>query len=200
MLTFDEATHTYTLAGRVLPSVTQVLKPLVDYSHIPPAVLETARQQGIAVHRMVEADCKGSLIDLPDWMVGYFEAWEKFKAETGFEFWESEQRVFSAGLGCAGTLDLTGVMKKVKKPSPGIIDVKRSFYAGAAIGLQLAGYETLRNPAAPKDRKTALRHALQLKADGNYRLKSFEDRTDHGAFLACLTMHKWKEVHDVSGT
>ena len=45
-LTFDEAAHEYRLDGRRLPSVTQLLAPLVDYSKVPRETLERAQALG----------------------------------------------------------------------------------------------------------------------------------------------------------
>ena len=38
--TFDEATHTHRIGGVVVPGITTVLKPLQDFSTIPPHILE----------------------------------------------------------------------------------------------------------------------------------------------------------------
>ena len=42
--TFNEALHRYTVQGREVPSVTQILKPLTDlaYGQIAPSVLKAA--------------------------------------------------------------------------------------------------------------------------------------------------------------
>ena len=62
VLTFDEASHTYRIDGQVVPGVTSVLKPLTDYSMVPPADLQAAADFGKAVHRACELD---DLMDLP---------------------------------------------------------------------------------------------------------------------------------------
>jgi hypothetical protein len=60
MLTFDEASHTYFWAGRRVPNVTRVIAHLTDYSKIDPDRLRIAQDEGKAVHKMVELDCRAS--------------------------------------------------------------------------------------------------------------------------------------------
>lgn len=63
VLTFDEPSHTYRLDGRVVPSVTQILKRVYPnvYSSIPPTVLDRKARLGTAVHRTIELWIKGVL-------------------------------------------------------------------------------------------------------------------------------------------
>lgn len=61
MLTFDAEHHVYTLDGKVLPSITQIIRPLVNYDAVPKAVLENAANFGRNVHKMVELECCGAL-------------------------------------------------------------------------------------------------------------------------------------------
>lgn len=196
MLTFDPAAHEYRWNGAVIPHVTGIIAHLTSYDRVPPDVLERARQQGQAVHKMVELDCKDDLdIDtLPAWLRGHHDAWNRFKGETGFKPWASEQYLYHPRMGYAGTLDLAGNMPKLAGSKPAIIDVKRSFFAGPAIGLQTAAYLDAWNANFP-EHKLAQRYALRLDANGKYRLELYEDRDDHAAFLACLQQLRWKEKH-----
>lgn len=200
MLTFDEERHEYRWDGKRVPNVTSIIGHLTDYSRIPAEALERARLQGKAVHAMVDADCKGTLVDIPEWMYGHFDAWNKFKDDSGFECFASEERVFNKHLFYAGTLDLAGLLPKLKQSkAPAVIDVKRSFYAGPAIGLQTAGYLDAWNSAGQrgKSKLTRLmeRYALRLDANGSYRLEPYKDRDDHAAFLGCLQQIRWRAKH-----
>lgn len=58
---FDPVAHRYTLDGRVLPSVTQILRGLDDFSHVPARVLERARDRGTRVHSACNLDVLGTL-------------------------------------------------------------------------------------------------------------------------------------------
>lgn len=192
-LHFDTATHTYTVDGVVVPSVTQVLAPLYDFSKIAPDVLEVARQKGVAVHHMIELDCAGDLDEegLPDWMLPALANWRKFVAESGFVMTASEHRVFHKTYKYAGTLDLFGHMRA----HPTIIDVKRSFAAGPVIGLQLAAYSSAY--FGQGDGAAVKRYALKLCEVGPYKLEPFTDKGDFGVFLSLLTIHKYREKHSL---
>lgn len=195
ILTFDEAAHQYFADGEPVPNVTRVLSSLTDYSHIPEDTLVRAQEEGKAVHRMVELDCKGQLASVPYWMQGQYRAWAQFRTDAGFEPILSEHRVFHATLRYAGTLDLLGEARHLKN-AKGIclIDVKRSFYAGPVIGLQTAAYaEALRTDKAMP--RVDHRFALRLDADGKYRLQPYPDGSDAAVFIAQLTTYRWKEKH-----
>lgn len=199
MLSFDPASHTYNWEGAVVPHVTGIIAPLTNYDRIPREALERARQQGVAVHKMVELDMKDDLDleHLPAWLNGCWRAWCRFKDETGFQCLASEQKVYHRRLGYAGTLDLVGVMPNLRRSKKAaVIDVKRSFYAGPAIGLQTAGYlEAWNERERVGDARAHERYALVLYPAGTYRLEPFEDRDDTVAFLACLQQFRWKEKH-----
>ena len=85
-LLFDEATHTYTVGDTTLPSVTDIIKPLQEYAAIPAIILEHARQKGDATHHAIRLDHENDLdiSTLDDSIVPRYEAWLKFKQDTGF--------------------------------------------------------------------------------------------------------------------
>ncbi|MHB0965551.1 MAG: hypothetical protein ACYC36_03765 [Bellilinea sp.] len=201
MLEFNEERHEYRWNGVIVPSVTQILKPLTDFSRISPAILEHARQQGVAIHKMVELELAGDLdiSSLPEWMLPYYTAWGKFVAETGFECVASEQQVYHNKLGYAGTVDLVGAMRGAGGLA--LLDIKRSLSAGAVIGLQLSGYAQAWDSQDIPGRAHVIKHryALQLIQNGTYKLEPFNDPSDSSAFLACLTMHRWREKHQPKG-
>ena len=192
-LTFEEETHTYRWKGVTVPSVTQILGPLTDYSKIPVDKLEIARQKGVAVHKMVELHSKGDLDEeaLPEWMRPILGQWKKFVADTGFVVIFSEHQVYNPSYGYAGTFDLYGEMRD----GDAIIDVKRSFFAGSVIGLQLAGYQTA-IVSTLKMAGQAKRYALRLNENGPYRLEEFADKKDFGDFVTALAF--WKLQRRIS--
>jgi hypothetical protein len=208
MLTFDEAAHQYFWNGAPVPNVTRIIGHLTDYSHIPADRLEIARQEGVAVHRMAELHFHNDL-DLAGlysdpgrvWLAPHYEALMRFIDETGFECWAAEKRMYHLGLGYAGTPDLIGLAKKLTTiKGPALFDIKRSFFGGPAIGLQLVGYRrTWNDVEAKKDKSIRIpdgnRLALQLRKDGTYRIQQFEDVDDDVAFLACLQQHHWRAKH-----
>src|ERR1700738_26321 len=106
-LELDTATHTYRFNGAVVPSVTQVLSPLEDFSMVRPDVLEAARQFGQHVHIACDLFNRGELewstLDVS--LVPYVEAWKQFIDESGAVVIASEFRVFHEQLGYAGSPD-----------------------------------------------------------------------------------------------
>lgn len=189
LLTFVEAEHAYYVDGVRVPNVTSILKPLTDYSMIGEAQMEIARQKGKATHRMVELWASGQLESVPVWMKPIEEQWLKFVAETRFELLKSEYRVYHPTYRFAGTLDLLGNIHG----ELAIVDIKRSFMAGPAIGYQLAAYESAYF-AQHKEAgiRRAKRFALKLNEQGPYKLEPFTDENDLWVFLACLTVHNAK--------
>lgn len=197
-LTFDAAKHRYYWDGEVVPNVTTVLSSVVNYSAVPLAVLEKARLEGTAIHKMIEYYVNEDLdIEyLPDWLRPRLAAFQKFMAETQFEASGTERRIYHPAHKYAGTLDLDGLLNN----EIAIIDIKRSLFAGAAIGLQLAAYMEAENVRRKQEKlpKAKKRYALQLKANGDYRLEPYDDPNDFAVFLALLTVRRWKEKNESS--
>jgi hypothetical protein len=185
MLTFNPERHEYRWNGQVVPSVTQVLEPLSDYSMVPAAVLERKKQIGLAVHAAIELDLKGDLDEStihPAWE-GYFHGWRKFKEQSGFVVESTEQRVFSEKYRFAGTLDLVGALHRV----PALIDTKTTTVLMPTVGPQTAAYaEGIKKPRIN-------RYALQLSPDGKYNLEPCSDKGDWATFQAALTLWYWRQ-------
>ena len=187
-LAFDEATHTYRWRGVVVPSVTQVLRPLIDLSGIPPAVLEAKRDLGTRVHAACQFDAEGDLDEatVEDDVAPYLEAWRRFLAESDAVVMASERRVFHPLYRYAGTLDLELVIARM----PWIVDIKTSLATPLSTGPQTAAYLAARNGAA-----NMRRAALRLRPDSTYRFDQLQDADDWSVFLACLTLHRYQESH-----
>lgn len=189
MLTFDGARHEYRWNGTLVPNVTRVLAPLTDYSRIPPEQLERARQEGIAMHSMVQMDIEGrlDLATLPEWLEPRYAAWLEFCNAFRFRPAHAERRLYHPTLRYAGTADVFGDLAG----EWACLDLKRSLYGGRVVGLQIAAYAELwrAQPEGPPPVKRRI--ALVLRDNGTYEHRFFEDRNDHAVFLAALTMYKW---------
>ncbi len=203
VLTFDEPNHEYRWKGAVVPHVTGVIDPLVDYSAVPRGVLEGARQKGKHVHKMVEFWALGQLDEagLPAWMRPVLDQWLKFVKDTGFIVLASERQVYHPQYDYAGTLDLRGMMTNHPKfRGHGVLDIKRSFMAGAVTGLQTAAYAEADDAWGIQEAphwtdRIAWRGALKLNENGPYRFEAFEKRSDFSEFLVCLTYHRLKKKY-----
>ncbi|MDA8120402.1 MAG: PD-(D/E)XK nuclease family protein [Gammaproteobacteria bacterium] len=193
MLKFDEATHTYTLDGKVLPSVTTILRPLQDFSGIPANVLERKRHLGTATHKAIELDLANDLDmeSLSEAVQPYFRAWKRFQTDFAPRNAQSEVRVFSKH-GYAGTADLVCESRDQKL---WVLDFKTSAQIGLATALQTAAYAEAYMDMG-WDLRTPQRGAVHLKPDGTYTLHPYTDRKDWPTFLACLTLYHWRTTHD----
>ena len=148
------------------------------------------------MHRMVELFIHDDLDEgaLPAWLKPRLAAYQKFLTDTGFSCEASEHLVYHIAHEYAGRLDLIGTMNG----DISVIDIKRSLFAGPAIALQLAAYQEAENDARKRAKlpKAKRRYALQLRANGRYKLEPYEDQTDFAVFLAFLTAYKWRQQHE----
>jgi hypothetical protein len=110
VVTFDEAAHEYRVAGRAVPSVTQIVNAVLapDYSRCEPWHMERGR----AVHRAAELIGLGKhLAPVCDAIAGRVEAVRRWYAEhPAAKVLEVEMRVHTRSY--AGTLDLLCEDKK----------------------------------------------------------------------------------------
>ncbi len=184
MIDFDEATHTYRLHGRVLPSVTTLIKPLMpDYSHADPTV-------GSAVHRYTELYDLALLSEenIPDEFRGYLAAWIGFRANREFTPVHIEERVYHSILGYAGTIDRIGVVADAGQPV--LLDIKTGD-PDPWHGVQLAGYCLAAKRLGLIDDEIE-RWGVYLRADGSFEVRVYDDPRDATAFNASLVIHNWK--------
>lgn len=185
MLVFDATAHEYRIGSRVLPSVTQILGLLQDFSGVPSDVLERAREFGSHVHAAVDLDNRGELDEdsLDPALRPYLEAWRKFLADTGAVVAASELRLADPVLGYAGTLDTLLVIRSRHV----LVDVKTGVVP-RIVGPQLAAYDhLLRANGRPLPTR---RLCVQLCADG-YRVHDCKDPADWPVFLSALNCHKF---------
>lgn len=202
-LQFDEAAHRYSVGGVVLPSVTQILRPISpDFSAIPPAVLERKRALGTAVHLACELYDQGELDEdgLSAELVPYLYAWIKFRAECGVEILANERRLYHPLLRFAGTLDRVTTHRSAKGAPTWLLDLKTSEDPAPAYGVQLFGYLLLlacnTDEAVKPEHLAGLRRGtVHLRDDGTYRLHEYKNPNDEAAFRALLSIAQWKEAN-----
>jgi hypothetical protein len=182
-LTFEPESHTYRMAGRVVPSVTQVLSILSDFSMVDPAVLEAAADRGTKVHAAIDLDNRGELEEeaLDPELAPYVTQWRRFLAESGFTVTASELRLYHKSLHYAGTCDTL-----IGHRSSWVLDVK----TGAVpryVGAQLAAYQ---HALDPRPRR---RLCLALTPT-NYSLRECKSLADFSLFQSCLNVWRFKNA------
>ena len=178
-LIFDADKHEYRLAGKVLPSVTQIIGAagLVDFSRVPPERLLLAQERGTAVHKACDLHDKGTLdyASLDPLVWPYLEAWVLFRNQTGFHVDQAELPIYSIKHGYAGTFDRIGMLQ-----DPALIDIKTSEIISQATGVQTAAYlfacDEIGMLGMPI--KKYKRFALHLFDNGKYELEPYTNPQD----------------------
>lgn len=184
---FDEELHRYSVGGRSVPSVTQILRGvgIIDdrWFKSPHATRGTYAHK--ACHFYDENDLDFETLD--DIVKPYVEGYINFRETSGFKPTLIEKIVFDPYSWYAGMLDRTGILNGEAV----LIDIKTGSLPGW-VGLQTAGYlKALQNEIGPVPHK---RFALQLKSDGKYNLSTeYKDRNDINVFLAATTVFNYKQ-------
>jgi hypothetical protein len=192
-LTFDPEKHEYRVAGRVIPSSTQILKDckLFDFDAIPREVGELAMDRGSKLHLALEYLDKGELdeTEIDPELVPYIHAYREFCDTRKFEPSLIEYSFYHEGWGYCGTLDRTGTFGE--SGDRVIIDIKTGeAEVKRPVALQLVSYANkLEQP------RLFRRIALRLSRKGKYRVTEFkrvEFERDLNCFRSALNVYNWK--------
>lgn len=192
---FDEATHTYRVAGVVVPSVTQILSDLSVMKRLDPAVLAEGRVRGRMVHHAVDLYNRKDLDEdsLDDSLKPYVTAWKRFCRDMEYEPEINEQILYSARWMFAGTPDTMGTWKQLRRRPKVLIDVKTGAQ-DPCHGPQTAAYvELLRENGLLKASELPQRAIVRLQPTGFYKVDPMMDPGDWSTFMAALVCHKFKE-------
>lgn len=186
-LAFNAESHTYTLDGRALPSVTQVLDPLNELDGVPRDVLAAATEFGTHVHLACDLHDAGRLdrAALDPALEPYLCAWERFLAEADACVIESELRVHHP-LGFAGTVDKI-IMWRGKHH---VLDIKSGTTVPRTWRPQTAAYRE----AVLQQRLacSTVRYCVHLRGDGTYVLHKSNDPADWSVFVSALNLYRWR--------
>lgn len=188
---FDEPSHTYTLDGKPIPSLTLLLRTLSDriLSHVPdPDVVERARLRGTEAHKQIEMLNLGQCDRFES---GYTMAWAQFCDDVGFSPTHTEYRTYHAGLWMACTIDVLGNLPSGQQM---LIDIKTGTKyphaplqtAGQAMALSSHGI-------CPRD---VLRANVYIKPKGegyNYEIDLHENEGDFKALESYINWHRVRE-------
>ena len=180
---FEETDHIYYMDDVPVPSVTGVLKDagLINTDFFT----EWGRSRGSVVHKATEFYDEGDLNEeeLDPLVVGYVEAWKKFRREFEFEIHEMEKQMYHPTARFAGTLDRVGLIRGDRA----IADIKTGQLT-PVVGLQLTGYADLYQ--AETGNIIQKLFGVQLKENGTYAVKTYI--LDFAAWRAALTLAHWK--------
>lgn len=202
MIEFDPETHTYSHEGFKIPSVTTVIRILTEYGRMSEKMLAPYAKRGTEVHTLTEQYDLDHDFD-PDTVdedrQGYLLAWVNFRNDFDFVPTHIEERLFHPRLYYAGTADRFGPLRGQMS----VIDIKTSAKLGPAVGVQLAAYQHAFNDSGNgvfgqkqgTGEEIIGRYAVQLKPDGTYLVKEYDNPLDWDAFRGCLALHTWQQDH-----
>jgi len=147
--------------------VTEVMKPFIDFSKIPPKVLKHACDRGTKVHRLAELYAKDEYFPEPEpELSGYVDSFKMWFDEMVEEVVSLEVRLYDNTLMITGAIDLVAKLKG--SDGPVIVDYKTPANASKSWALQLSAYQNLYNIQKDNKEKVNRRIALQLMKDGKY--------------------------------
>lgn len=192
-LKFEPTGHVYTVDGREVPSVTQILAGvgLTDFSRVNPELLERSKDFGTKAHEATELSDKGKFDYFSESVeiCSIVDAWDRFKKDVGFVPELIEKPLYSTKYGFAGTPDRIGLIGK----DPAIVDIKTGVLLNVA-ELQLEGYEILALESFYYEKVKKFRKiSVQLLQDGSYKMEEYSDRGARTAFLSCLNVYNYKK-------
>ena len=197
-LDFDPDLHVYRYEGVIVPGVSDIMAPIVDFGGVPRDVLRRAADRGSKAHLATE------LWDLEDLdeeslapaLVPFLEAHIRFRRESGFAPEHIEQTIWHPRYRYAGTADRFGRLGRWRA----VLDYKTGREGARLtpkVGVQLAAYQVARNEYVPPRERINLRLGVMLRADSTYEMQRYEDRADWPCFLSLLNLYRWKESHNV---
>lgn len=186
---FEPDGHIYTIGSAILPSVTQVMRPmsLMLYEGVPLDVMQNAADRGTRAHEQISNYIRYGLIEPDEDTQPYLDAFLEFESRYHPQFIASEYRVYHKTLMYAGTLDLAGFIEPDDGDGIDLIDIKcTAQFHRIMLSTQLAGYAEAVKSHGVKIRK---RYGLQLLREGNppYRFQEVPD--GYKLFLHCLALH-----------
>jgi len=193
VLVYNEETHTYTLNGVELPSVTQIITSigLVDYSMANKDLLEYKADIGRKVHRTIELYDNNELDDseLHPLLKNYLEQWKKFKKDFGLHIIESEIKMFHPIYKYAGTIDVLGRIDDYYV----IIDIKSGGEIPAH-SIQTSAYKEM----IEKNTKIKIRRRFAVYlTEENYNVVEHKNK-DLNIFLSALSIYNWKKKNKLT--
>lgn len=195
---YNEETRVHTFGKQIIPSVTQIIAPLCDYSRIPPKTLERKRQLGIHFHDAIFLRLQNNLDDSslhPD-IVKSMKAFDAFLADqlTTDRCLNIEAPMIHPNLKYCGKPDLVADQRGTSV----IYDWKLRSYNKITDPLQMAAYKELYTNVTDLivvcfdlDGNYKVHHAFNIQAWPVFR-KMLDRWKSEQKFN--LLLNKWKEA------
>lgn len=190
-LEFNEAEHRYTLNGRTLPGVTQILNAVLPMFDVPEWYLTRGTATHYACQLLDENRLDWESVD--DEIFPRVQAWHSFRKDYGGAIVANEKPMASERLQYAGKLD-----RVIARGNDIVIcDLKNSFSPQNL--LQLAAYSLLWKESGEKSLTGGV--IVELVDDGTYRCHWLDRRELKRAeqqWQAVLTVFNFAKEHKLS--
>ncbi len=183
---FNPETHIYEAGGKIIPSVTQILKSvgiIVTKYHT-----EVSKIRGQAVHLAIEywLEQRLDINSIDPLILPYFEAFLCFERDSKYIARYTEMPMYHPVLNYAGKPDIVASLNNKQV----LLDIKTG-QVQAWHSLQVAGYAMLCERNGIEIEKA---YFLYLKKTGKYSLIECGDlQSAKKTFSACYEIYKWKQ-------
>lgn len=181
---FDEATHRYTLDGKPVPSVTQIINEVLGsgFGFIAADHGDWLKQRGRAVHHAAQLIAQGKDFEYDEQIAGQVQALRQWYADVKPVIHRQELMLFSTMYRFAGRPDFLGAVGRVKVVGDfkGSMDVER-------LTLQLGAYSILADDG--------YNHGIgvEIKPDGYRMTKLIDLKRARNEFLALRSVFSIRE-------
>lgn len=189
-LVFDPGPHVYRYNGVVVPSVTQILKPLENWDFLDEEAKAFYSERGTEVHRVTALDDLEDLVEesVDPTLTGYLKSWRLLRRDPDIKVLSVEEFVFHPLLRVAGTMDRRMLIKR----RHAVLDIKAGVKL-ASHGVQVYGYKRCWNHGRKKDEQIVDCYTAYLNKDGAMpKLVKWDDEAHDAQFIALLTDRNWR--------
>ena len=180
---------------RYLPTVTEVINPWVDWSKIPPAMLQAAADRGTAIHDVcLNFHAKGLpyLGAIQDDAKGYIKSFDRWFDKIVGEVLLVEERLFDDANGYCGQIDL---LVQTKQGEIWLVDLKSPVILSKSWKVQIAAYGRLCDLWSVKNNVNIDRcGSLRLRKDGGIPAMDWYEGSalqDFNIFLSALNCFRF---------
>lgn len=202
-LDFDPEKHEYRLDGELVPSVTELLKPLTSagYANINPEVLRQAALRGTAVHEACEAIDYGlDPEDISPDIVPYLDAYCAFLRDYKPEWYGIEDMVYGDWVDSWGSIDYAGTIDRwgVIDGELAVLDIKTvatpNHRQKVCTAIQCYAYGSAVHVCGKNPKKIDRHFALYLKKDGTYTLVNL---TEYAQECGVVIRMIWADLAEI---
>lgn len=181
---FNEERHEYSVDGVIVPSVSEIIKPLtVDTAEkAKPWLRDIAADRGTRIHQATMLMDYGEDVEIDADIEGYIKAYQRFLDDYNPKWEGIESIVYHDYFQYAGTIDRYGYIDGEKV----LVDIKTGAYNKYTMSAQLGAY--ICALAKMNGFRASRAFDLMLSRDGTYQMKPI-DHNASALFIDCLSIY-----------